>query len=295
MRAMAQERLPFFHLLLRRDYKEPNMSAPLGRPLPSLLAEFAQYGLWPARAAFYTDSEALSEQYLALSAVTFVTAPIPFRHELVDRFRGSASHGPPLNLASLGYTRREKGFQPLVRAVARLYETLGRKGRVHFTIQYWAPSAELHRVAGSYYRLRGLPASYVTIVSDPLTPEQYYELLGRADGVILPYVASAYRRRSSGPLCEALAAGKPVVVPAGTWMAAQVDERRAETFGHPDELADAIIRLVDRFDSLSQEPGRYAPVWRKLHSPAALVDCLLRTAAAAEAGGKERRALLATR
>ena len=63
-----------------------------------------------------------------------------------------------------------------------------------------------------------------------------------ADLVLIPYSAQSYRYRSSGVLVEAMAAGKPVVTTAGSWMAAQLTPQNAILFDDPKDLGRAIAK-----------------------------------------------------
>jgi glycosyltransferase involved in cell wall biosynthesis len=159
--------------------------------------------------------------------------------------------------------------------MAALYERYGKTDRLSFSIQFFAQPQEVAFVRGAYHQMLRFPPNYVTLALHAMSPEAYFQCLGAADGVLIPYVGSIYRRRSSGILAEALAAGKPAVVPESTWMALQVGPRRGVTFADPRYLAEAIAQLVDRFDPLSGAAKDFAPAWRSRHSPDALVACLL--------------------
>ena len=62
----------------------------------------------------------------------------------------------------------------------------------------------------------------VDLIKQPLASDEYRKLLLDADVVVIPYDRDNYYARSSGVFAEALVAGKPVIVPAGTWMASQL-------------------------------------------------------------------------
>jgi hypothetical protein len=58
----------------------------------------------------------------------------------------------------------------------------------------------------------------------PLPTKEYERLIGETDIGLFLYDAWRYRRRCSGVLHEMLAAGKPVIVPAGSWLGQQIAE-----------------------------------------------------------------------
>ena len=105
-------------------------------------------------------------------------------------------------------------------------------------------------------------------------PEDYYAELAAADLVVLPYDAEVYRDRSSGILAEALAAGKPVVVPAHTWMADQIDDRRGRVFHGADELPAAAGEILQRYPAFARAAADYVSRWREQHSPLRLLEVL---------------------
>ncbi len=59
----------------------------------------------------------------------------------------------------------------------------------------------------------------VQLVADELLPADYQGWMAASDVVLLPYAVSSYFERTSGIFVEAIAAGKPAPVTAGTWMA----------------------------------------------------------------------------
>jgi glycosyltransferase involved in cell wall biosynthesis len=128
-----------------------------------------------------------------------------------------------------------------------------------------------------------------------MSEKDYHEILASSDVVILPYDQNAYGARSSGILAQALAAGKPVVVPADTWMASQIDPTRGRTFEAPSDLTRALASAIENIDALAEAADRYKHHWRRLHTPDALLDCLMAQpasialTAAGQSGEEQRR------
>ena len=272
--AQPFDSLPLFHLLLRRDPQEPLVTQAQGLGLPSLLWASYESKLWPDKIRFYADTDALVAKYNALSPVRLQKIPIPFRQEKLLKFLipGDKSHR---HLVYLGDARSEKGYQYLPELVADLWDDYLQPGKVYFTIQsnYNVAGGETG-ILRSKLRLSQYPSQKVRLMEEPLQAEEYYQLLARADLVILPYDRQAYQR-SSGVLTEALAAGKPVVVPAHTWLAEQVDDSRAAVYQNPCHLSTVVRSALANLDNLAIAAQAYSHQWRAQQSPERLIEVLL--------------------
>jgi len=84
------------------------------------------------------------------------------------------------------------------------------------------------KVAIARAQLEALPAQHIELYKNPLTSEQYRQLLLASDVCLLCYDPLNYYARSSGILVESLAVGIPVIVPGGCWLARQILERYVE-------------------------------------------------------------------
>ena len=165
---------------------------------------------------FYTDSDGLSEQYSKFG-LKFETLPIPHtsRH---DTKRNSDF----VKITYLGDARTEKGYQYLPHVVGDLWTDYVKDGKVLFDIQsnYNIPKGETPIVVARN-QLQSFSNDRVNLLMNPLSMEEYQNLLLSADILLLPYDANAYYVRTSGIVAEALSCGIPVVVPAGTWLSQQ--------------------------------------------------------------------------
>jgi len=268
------ESLPIFHLLLRRDPQEPLVVQAQGLGLSSLLWAYYESKLWPEKIRFYADTDTLVEKYHALSPVRLQQIPIPFRHEKLLKFL-TPTDKSHRHLVYLGDARSEKGYQYLPELVADLWDDYLQPGKVHFTIQsnYNVAGGEAG-ILKAKLRLTQYPSQKVHLIEEPLQAEEYYQLLARADLVILPYDPQTYQR-SSGVLTEALAAGKPVVVPANTWLSEQVDYSRAAVYQSPSHLSTVVRSALANLDNLAIAAQAYSYQWRAQQSPERLIEVLL--------------------
>ncbi len=231
---------------------------------------------YPASRAirFYADTRELADDYTVLSGLPFDVLPIPFRvglfPQVVER------PGGPLTVLFLGDARREKGFHhipDLVRSLRDLVTT----GRVRFVVQ-----ATLHpdetdpEVRAAMDQLAAFPEREVSLVgrSGFLAGQEYYRHLAEADVVVCPYEVESYRARSSGVFAEAVLAGKPTVVPSGTWMAGQ-SVPGGIVYDSPGELAVAVRKVCEQYPDYLAAAREVQPKWATFHNPARLVSTLV--------------------
>jgi glycosyltransferase involved in cell wall biosynthesis len=191
--------------------------------------------------------------------------PLPFDHRVVDR----PPDGTAPLVVVLGRSLPRKGSGLLPDIGERLAAGAAAP-RLWFQV-----TAELG--PGPLQRLRSTPGVETHV--GPLDEAEYYERLGAADLVLLPYDPDEYRNRASGVLAEAAAAGKVVVVPAGTWLSEQVDKGLAAGTVYDRLDADAVTGAVQealrRLDELRALAGGVAEHWRREQSADRFVEELL--------------------
>ncbi|MSR56199.1 MAG: hypothetical protein EXS05_00760 [Planctomycetaceae bacterium] len=266
-----------------------------------------------SRLFLYTDTDELTLQYNALQAGAFFTLPIPVDRvyrclPAVDRVSTT-----PLKLAYVGDARGEKGYPQLPEMIRRIWSELVATGRVQFSIQSNCRASRSEQAALSARNaLKALPEPQVRLLTEPLGTDEYRQLVLDSDVLLLPYDPAAYEARSSGILSEALAAGKPVIVPDGTWMARQlasairhsrsvrtalspsatpapsatpvtiqglvaIEPRSSIGVIYPDGpagMADAVREIAAHFEHYQSTATAFASRWSQRHSPARLVSLL---------------------
>ncbi len=268
--------LPHYHILLRRDIEDPLVLEAKGMGLKACLNRFYESELWSKFVMFYTDTEDLVQRHNTLSSIQFIQLAIPFRQEKLREFSEKRDPNKPIHLVYLGDARPEKGYHYLPDLVEKLWEDYIHNRKVKFTIQsnFNIAGGELG-ILEARLKLEQYPSSQISLIKNPMTADDYYQLLVDADIVILPYDSKSYQVRTSGVLTESLAAGKPVVVPANTWLSKQVDSSRAGIYEHPDEIASAVIKILEDFEQFSEAAYQYRLSWQEKNSPDALVKCLI--------------------
>lgn len=180
----------------------------------------------------------------------------PFASEPFDESKQESSRGfrKPLRITCPGEVRREKGhvdyLQPLV---DEIWQSHLSTGNVRIVVQ--RPSKKWHakqeKIAltvpsgpASSVHLTESPIEYF---SHPLCHDDYVNLIKSTDCGLLFYDSRVYFSRRAGVLGELLACGKPVIVPAGSWLAEQVAE---PIFQHVDNVIEAsqVRREIDSYD-----------------------------------------------
>ena len=227
---------------------------------------------------FYTDTEELAADYDHLAGADFKVLPIPFRADLIPSESEREEVQGPLKVLFLGEVREEKGFQFLPGLVCDLFEDYVKTGKVRFIFQAGIHPDEHSRIlCDALEELKGYKPEHVELVGREgfIDPEEYYRLLAAADAVLCPYLTERYRARSSGVLVEAIVAGKPTVVQAGSWLARQQGPGSGETFTDAASLAEAVRLLCDRYPEYKERARVVREQWRRSHTPAHLLSCLL--------------------
>lgn len=271
-----QFHLEFRHSLFRSDptpqeFNE-SQNVQMHRQFFSLLEKWEP----SSRMHFYTDTEELSRDHDLLGNLRFGVLPIPFRTEFAAERRPAADSR--LRLVYLGEPRDEKGFPWLAGLVDRMMQKYVAAGKVRFILQANICAPQYNpKSAAAAPLLREFPEEFVQLVGRdaPLTPEEYYGLLAEADIVLLPYDRDRYRACSSGTLAEAIASGCPVVVPANSWMSAQLGEGTGEVFSDRKSFYAAVERLVDNFDKYHSAAEAYRKHWLAKHTPDHLVEAII--------------------
>lgn len=157
-----------------------------------------------------------------------------------DPFRTTSAF-PPLRIVLPGGVRREKGqsdyLQPLVDEIYQPWLATGRAQLVlqrpqrsklqRQKIELKIPVATTETVSSG----ASLVTSPIVYAPHPLPRDEYLDLIRSADIGLLFYDSETYYSRRAGVLGELLSVGKPVIVPAGCWLAEQIQE---PIFQHAD-------------------------------------------------------------
>lgn len=188
---------------------------------------------------FYATTPQIANQYNLLQVAHFQSLPYPISSALADSTKEADCTPSRLRVTLAGGVRREKGKHGL----AAVLEPLRSGGMLDNDIQLWM-QGDLQKIAKnlSHFGADTVTSGKVTssheepivVVPHPLDCNDYLKLIRQSDIALLPYNNTRYHARASGVLVEMLAAGVPVIVPAGCWLAAQVSE---SIYEHLDRLS----------------------------------------------------------
>lgn len=235
---------------------------------------------------FLSDTEPLARSFTRLFGHAFTVMPIPFRTDLLEGEPAGRGDGgsAPLTIGYFGDARPEKGFSLLPPMLSRLWPTAIRSGKARFLVQshFNTPGGEPGMLQARNQLLQ-FAAPQVELTMAPLATADYYRRLQACDAILIPYDPDGYAERSSGILVEALVAGKPVIVPQGSWMAGQVSAEHAAIYRHPDGLFEAVQGVIDRYPDYAAAARRLRSHWRERTDPRAYVRALLATVPASPA------------
>lgn len=179
---------------------------------------------------------------------------------------GPVSPQQPARVAILGHSLPAKGFNLVPALVAA-------NPQWRWLVQV-APAGQ--DVLWQDAREAMYAAPNVEIASGSLDPAAYYALLSRADVVLLPYDATQLPLRSSGIFSEAVAAGKVVVVPQGSWMADHLAAGNGSGTVFANQTAasisNALGQACERLQELKAHALAAAPLWRSWQCIDAYLD-----------------------
>jgi len=280
-----EEGLPSIHIVFRRDAEEPSVAQGPNGGIRGSLTRLSASPSAVATLRLYADTEDLARQYAALVPGLDIGA-IPIPHCLPTSEASDATRKEgPLRIVYLGDARHEKGFHLLPDLVDALADKLFPEPRARFVLQgNISVAGDSPGLSAARQRLAAYPPAHVELITEQLGVAAFHDLVRAADIVLLPYDRQAYARRSSGILIQALAAGRVVVVPSGTWLAAQVDQATAVQFGNERSLADAVAVAVDDWPRLSKGARDRADLFRASHDPSRYVAQLLTVRKQSETG-----------
>ena len=230
------------------------------------------------RVRIATDSERLAQAYSRVTSLPVEVFPIPHtvalsRATLLEEGRGE------VRFVSLGDAREEKGFPLLVEAI-RILRDRGEMHGMRFVLQCHISSHHHAPMRAYVSMLEHMGLSNVQRITAPLDTEAYHRLILDAHVVVLPYRRRTYRARTSGPLVEAFAAGKPIIATEGTWLSDQLRRYGSGAVfrdGDAADLADAMLAVRDRYGELAEASRNLRAAWLERHNPRAFFQKLIGT------------------
>lgn len=202
------------------------------------------------------DTDELAAAYGDILGAPVRTIRIPIDLEALAAALPSRAAPPPVRIAFIGESRREKGFHLLPDVIDAVRARHGADAR--FLVQILGESGADAEVAAAARRLRAMRD--VEVMDGALDQARFQRVLTEAHVLLLPYLAGNYQRRSSSLLVEGIAAGLAMVTPAApSWMSRTlaregVSENAFPFAGDARACADATSRAIE-----AVQAGRILP------------------------------------
>ena len=175
----------------------------------------------------WATSDTLVEQFEKLQFAPISELIYPIDPEFRKR-QHPQQRSQTLRVTCAGGVRQEKGQQSLYQLLRLLWDGFVKPERVKFVVQR-KPRSCIRRQqlamnnVNSHLDHESIESA-IEWVPHPLPKEDYAELIRNTDIGLLMYDSRVYFSRRAGVLGEYLTAGKPVLVPAGCWLADQIAE-----------------------------------------------------------------------
>ena len=189
------------------------------------------------RVYLYNTTDQLAAQYNRLGIGHFQALPYPVSSDL--QHSDEDANVSTLRVTCAGHLRREKGRHQLSELVEQLWPARLSTGQLQLVLQ--CQPARLRRLLTGH--LVGRLAEWndsrspVQCVGHPLSAARYVQLVRQSHIGLFLYDSRRYYARCSGILVEMLAAGVPVLVPAGCWLSQQIAEAN---FRYLEQLQDGL-------------------------------------------------------
>jgi glycosyltransferase involved in cell wall biosynthesis len=233
------------------------------------------------RFRLFTDSDELANEYRNYTNIPINVLPIPHATppELLDHLKDEDDSPIPTRLTYMGDARINKGFHLL----PYVFSKLGREfedGIIEAELQANIRIPSEYEIELSITRMRQYKG--VKLYETNLSSEDYYKLISRSGIILLPYTLDFYHSQTSGIFCEALAYGKPVIVPRGSWMAKQLKTYGSGITFIPEDrqsLYEAILTAIRQYKDLKTVALERSVLWRKIHCPSAYLKMIINSIA----------------
>jgi glycosyltransferase involved in cell wall biosynthesis len=174
-----------------------------------------------------SDTFELANAYAEILRRPVAITWIPLEHAAIEHGCSRRRRPPPVRMVYLGESRMEKGFHLLPAAIEHAQATLGE--RVTTTIQVlFTDHDRSPEIADAAQRILGLARSEDVVLEGEVSSDAFVDALCNAHVLLLPYLGSAYTRRSSGLLAAGIAAGLSIVAPGtSSWLTKTIEEEGA--------------------------------------------------------------------
>ncbi|MEZ6001553.1 hypothetical protein [Hyphomonas sp.] len=258
---LAKDDLPLFHVCTPYDPVGVMPNRRSADEIMEVIDSLKQAGLVDRKVFLYAENPFLADHLAEIWKVPVRPLDLPMKAVTEDeKFLARKFRTERLKLdenafviTSLGAARLEKGFNLIPDVVQRTFEFAGTPGfpnakpeSIKFVLQASAQIIGRHPViAKAIERLQELPSTQVELLLEPLTDQDYRNMLITSDAVLMPYEEQAYRVRGSGVVTEAVTARKFIVAKSGTYPARMAELQGGATGETPREMAQSLVSIIN--------------------------------------------------
>jgi hypothetical protein len=218
------------------------------------------------RVFFTVNNEALAPRLERLCERRVFAMPVPKYYGPLEMLRDQRNAGGPVVYVHLNARAMLDDIIAMLRSIRRAHP------RIRMLVKYCrnalqgpAPTSELDMLGAEL-----IPADQEHLA--------YLQTIARSDIVLLPYKAIDYQSLASGVFCEAAAMGKVAIVPGRSWMASEINARRATGVLYDQPNATSVVAAVDmalgNVAALKAEARRLAAAFAAEHSCSRNLDLM---------------------
>jgi glycosyltransferase involved in cell wall biosynthesis len=264
-------------LILPPDFRQPDARLEAFNRHHYALA-FELLARLPMRLRYYAETRPMEELFVALGARPMERNRLPLWAEMGTAVSKSRSGGEGMVFFVPGEVRAEKGHAFLINALVAIAQA---NPDVLHGVRFRFTAAAMPQEVAAF--LANFPALFDLVPDKEISNQRYWELMREADFIVCTYDPRDYNRRSSSIFFEAMAAGIPAMVSAGTSMAVDLESDAAGAgvcveYGNVESLARATLQAKKEFGQLRAHAQSAAAGYQKSLSASAFLGWLLRAA-----------------
>jgi glycosyltransferase involved in cell wall biosynthesis len=213
-----------------------------------------------------TDSIVIEQEWRTKYGNDIITLPIP--HLSTANVETPQTIGTRMRLYAPGVMRMEKGMALIMQSLQAIEdENILLAQHLHFVVQIFG---EREKIYFDGYKKQLQSFKHITVeILGSLSSEAYHQEVAKADIICIPYVAAqGYQARTSGVLCEAIAACKPVITSKNTWMEAVCLQYNTGVVAaeNVDSFCEALSEMVRQYDVYALKAVNAAPHFMEFHT-----------------------------
>ncbi|MFM2388099.1 MAG: hypothetical protein RL660_2856 [Bacteroidota bacterium] len=201
-----------------------------------------------------TDSDVIKEEWQATYGNSVRTLPIPHVEAIVtNEIKNSDSER--IVFYAPGVMRIEKGMPLIVSALLHIDKNSKNLAQhIKFVVQIFGEREKAY-FDDCRTQLKNLQHVEVEVLGS-LSSEAYHDAVANADIILIPYQAKqGYKARTSGVLCEAIGACKPVITSKHTWMQVVCEQYNTGLAVQEDvlSLVEGMQQVANHYDTFKQQ------------------------------------------